>query len=221
MKTQQIQFSIHALWWDRTVAPSPNPSSKSEGSTAGFSAQHRRQACVTQMAMLTLTCETGWQLLTEETYLAAVDHWDEFHWGCRQLLLTLSRALGAISCCVKGLSYHVNSHGVRFWSYFFSLTLFLLHLNCSAFLVFLWVVSSNFCSLKSVQCCIWALTCIELCEVWFLLFCEHALHSSHLRQPFVANKTLLALGFDLVFTLRFFPLIVYSCPPSFFPAMQH
>lgn len=154
MKTQQIQFSIHTLWWDRTVAPSPNPFLQSQ-----------KQCCW----VLRLAQETGfdtqmykwlcWQWpvkLGGSFWLRKPirQQWDEFRWECRKLLLTLSRALGAFSCCVKGLSYHVNSHGVRLWSYFFSLTLFLLHLNCSASLVFLWVVSSNFCSPKSKQCSI-------------------------------------------------------------------
>lgn len=103
------------------------------------------------------------------------------HWGN---LLCSSGALGWIPLKVQAASTHPlqgswsllllcqglvlprNSHGVRIWSYFFSLTLFLLHLNCSASLVFLWVVSNNFCSPKSEHCCSFEHWLALSCVVW-------------------------------------------------------
>lgn len=144
-----------------------------------------------------------------------MEHWDESHWRCRQPPLPspgLSEPSGAVSRVCLTMKIH------RGWdskATFFSPTLFLLHLNWLASLVFLWVVSSNFCSPKPKKSCIWALTCAELCKVGFPPFCERALHSSHQSQPLAAKKTGLALISDLIFSLSFFLLIVYSCPPFF------
>lgn len=73
---------------DGTVAPSSNPFLQSWEQCCWVLKRlaEGTDLCHTdvQMAVLTLTCETGQQCLTGETYLVAVEHRDESCWRCRQ-----------------------------------------------------------------------------------------------------------------------------------------
>lgn len=163
-----------------------------------------------------LTCETAQQLLSGETYLSAVEHWNESHWRCRQPPLPspgLSEPSGAVSRACLTMKTH------RGWdseATFFSLTLFLLHLNCLTSIAFLWVVSSNFCSPKPKKSCIWALTC----AVWsgvpsFLWMCSAQLPP----EPTLSCKENWAgPGFWPDFPSHFFPSNSLQLPSIFFPS---
>lgn len=159
------------------------------------------------------------QLLAGGVYLAAVTGMKSTE--CAGSFYSSSQGLLEPSFAVSRACFTMKTH--MEWDseatfFFFS------HLISPAFkllssLVFLWWVSSNFCNPKSEQCCIWALTCAEsMCGVWVPLFCQYALHNSHQSQPLVAKKTVLTLGFDLVFTFRFFPSDSLQLLSIFFPS---